>query len=139
MDPPASLNIPRNMLVPGIPNLGSETVSVAHDLSHPSLDSLLQTLQGNGNSHLSIPASLPMAVDPSGIHRNDLGLGSPFQHYAPPEVLNSNDPNAHLLAATGVPSSMSLPSSDFARAREDILEVHIPRVQRLARNTIAGM
>lgn len=42
---------------------------------------------------------------------------------------------------TGVAGGFDLlpPLSEFARARQAVLEVHIPRVERLARNVIAGM
>ena len=37
------------------------------------------------------------------------------------------------------PPAPAAPLSEFAHARQAVLEVHIPRVERLARNVIAGM
>lgn len=78
------------------------------------VDSILQSIQsGTGESVVGEP-SIPIGP-------------TDFDHLLP-HPLQSNSSNAPLL-----------PLSEFSRARKAILDEHIPRVQRLARNVIAGM
>lgn len=118
--------------------LGVPNVPLAEADSHPALDSLLQSIQGS-QAHLNaITDDLSLGVDTSGNHHPSFDFSQTHHHH---DAVDPNDPNAHLMSAVGPGLSglASIPLSDFTRARESILEEHIPRVQRLAKNVLVGM
>lgn len=88
--------------------------------AHPSgqnpnlVDSILQSIQSTTGT-MNVP--IPMHIDPASV---------------------DHSMNMPPLSMPPLPAQM-LPLSEFGRARQAILDEHVPRVERLARNVIAGM